>query len=116
MPGLDRPFRHMPMTYQTLAAIIRRQMGMSRKRFGNLDFDRLRQQGAGAIAQDLGQWIGDLAQLAQGDDLILFHGVSILVWICGWLTPPRIRRLPFPAPSPTLPHNSKISAPLPRPR
>jgi hypothetical protein len=69
----------MSVTNQTPMAIIRRQMGVSRKRLGNLGFDRLRQQGARAIAQDLGQRIGDLARLAQGEDLILFHGVSILV-------------------------------------
>jgi hypothetical protein len=51
----------MSVTHQTPPAIIRRQMGVSRKRLGNLGFDRLRQQGARAIAQHLGQRIGDLA-------------------------------------------------------
>jgi hypothetical protein len=48
--GLDRPFRHMPVTNQTPVAIIRRQMGVRSKRFGDLGFDRLRQQGARAMA------------------------------------------------------------------
>jgi hypothetical protein len=107
--GLDRPFRHMSMTHQTPAAIIRRQVGMSRKRFGDLRFNRLRQQGTRSVTENLGQRIGDLARLAQGDDFILFHGVSILVWICGWPIPPLITPPSFPAPSPTLPHSSRIS-------
>jgi hypothetical protein len=96
----------MPVAHQTPPAIIPRQMGVSRKRLGDLSFNCLRQQGTRAIAQDLGQRIGDLARLAQGDDLILFHGVSILVGICGRLTPPLIRRLSFPTLSPTFPHSS----------
>jgi hypothetical protein len=68
----------MSMTHQTPVAVIRRQMGVSRKRFGDLGFDRLRQQGTRSIAQDLGQRIGDLARLAQADDFIVYHGVSIL--------------------------------------
>jgi hypothetical protein len=91
---------------QTLAAIIRCQVSVGGKRLGHFGFDGLGQQGPCAIAQNLGQRIGNLARLAQGDDFILFHGVSILIWICGWLPPPLIRRLPFLAPSPTLPHSS----------
>ena len=87
MPGLDRPFRHMAVTHQTPVAIIRHQIGLSRKRFGDLDFDRLRPQGArhcgGPRSVDRRS-----RPLAQGDDPIRFHGVSILVWTCGWLTLP----------------------------
>jgi hypothetical protein len=91
----------MAVAYQTPAAIIRGQMSVGRKSFGNLGFDSLGKQGTRPIAQSFGQRIGAVTRLAQGDDLIVFHGVSILICICGWLTPPLIRRLPFPAPSPT---------------
>lgn len=87
------------------AAVLRGEMSVSRKRFGDLGFDRLGKQGMRAIAQDLGERIGDLTRLAQGDDFIVFHGVSILIWMCGRLPPPLIRRLPFPTPSTTLLHS-----------
>jgi hypothetical protein len=83
---------------QTPAAIIHRQMGMGRKGIGDLGFDGLRQQSTRSVAENLGQRIGNLARLAQGDDFILFHGVSILIWICGWLTPSPDTPPSFPGP------------------
>jgi hypothetical protein len=50
--GLDCPFRHMPVAHQTPSAVICRQMGVSRKRFGDLGFARLRQQGARTICAE----------------------------------------------------------------
>jgi hypothetical protein len=41
----------MSVTHQTPVAVIRCQMCVSRKRFGNLGFDRLRQQGTCSVAQ-----------------------------------------------------------------
>lgn len=83
---------------QTLTAVLRREMGIGFQRFGELGFNRLGQKLARSIAQDFSERIGELSGLAQGDNLIVFHGVSILIWICGWLhhrhdTPP-----PFPRP------------------
>jgi hypothetical protein len=59
--GLDRPFRHMPVTNQTPVALICRQMSVGRKGFRDLGFDCLRQQATRSVAQDLGQRTGDLA-------------------------------------------------------
>jgi hypothetical protein len=41
--------------------------------------------------------VGELSRLAQGDNLIVLHGVSILIWMCGWVchrhdTPPPLFR------------------------
>jgi hypothetical protein len=87
--GLNGPLWHMPMAHQTPAAIIRRKMSMSRKSLGDFGFYRLSQQSTRSIAQSFGQRIGKVTRLAQGDDGMVFHGVSILQWICGWLSPPR---------------------------
>jgi hypothetical protein len=87
----------MAVAHQATTAILRGEMGMGRESFGNFGLNRLRQQGTRAVAQRLGQRIGDVARLAQGDDIILFHGVSILQWMLHRLSPSLIRRLPFPA-------------------
>jgi hypothetical protein len=105
-PGLDRPFRHMAVPNETLSAIVCGEMRMGGKAFGKFGFNSLRQKLARSVPQNLGERIGKLSRLAQGNNLIVLHGVSILFWMCGWLVTATIRRLPYSAPSPTLLHSS----------
>jgi hypothetical protein len=100
----------MTVPNKTLTAVPGREIGMGHQTFGDLSFDRLRQKLARAIAQHFGKRIGKLSRLAQGDNLIVLHGVSILFWMCGWLVTATIRRLPYSSPSPTLPHSSALAA------
>jgi hypothetical protein len=48
--GLEGALRHMTVPDQTPAAIIRHQMGVSRKGLGDLRFDGLRQKGTRSVA------------------------------------------------------------------
>jgi hypothetical protein len=50
MPVWDGALRHMTMPHQTLAPLIRHQMGVGRKGLGDLRFDGLRQQGTRSVA------------------------------------------------------------------
>jgi hypothetical protein len=77
-------------------------MGTGFQAFGEFGFNCLRQKLARAIPQHLGEWIGQLSRRAQGDNRIVFHGVSIRLGMCGGLqqrhdTPP-----PFPRPVTTI--------------
>jgi hypothetical protein len=87
--GLDGAFRHLTVPHKTLAAVFRGETGMGGKQLGDLGFNGVSQKLPRAAAQDFGQRIGEFTRLAQGDDGIVFHGVSILSRICGWLSPPR---------------------------
>jgi hypothetical protein len=73
------------------------------------EFGRPYALGAGCyLMRKANGWIIDrAAEIAETERLaILFHGVSILKWMHDRLSPTRIRRLSFPAPSPTFPHSS----------
>jgi hypothetical protein len=54
----------MPMANQALAAIVRCEASMGRKKLGDLGLHRLRQQRTRAVAQRLCQRSGDVARLA----------------------------------------------------
>jgi hypothetical protein len=87
----------MAVPHKALKAVFGREMGMGRQTFGKLGFDGLGQKLTRTVAQDFSERIGELSRLAQGDNLIVLHGVSILIWICGWLchrhdTPPPLFR------------------------
>jgi hypothetical protein len=74
----------MAVPHKALTAVPGREIGVDRKAFGNLGFDSLGQKLARAIAQHLRKRIGELSRLAQGNNLIVLHGVSILlldVWL-----------------------------------
>src|SRR5262245_41853272 len=49
----------------------------------DLGFHRLRQQRAGALAQNIGQRIGKSPWLAELENITLGHGVSLLRWRSG---------------------------------
>jgi hypothetical protein len=74
----------MTVPHNALTAVPGREIGMGHQTFGDLSFDRLGQKLARAITQHLGERIGKLSRLAQGNNLIVLHGVSILlldVWL-----------------------------------
>src|SRR3984885_8140548 len=76
---------------------------------GNLRLDSMRQQRPRAVAQHLGQRIGECPWLAELENISLGHGVSLLRWRSGSFehphdTPPQ----PF-MPSPTFANSSAPS-------
>jgi hypothetical protein len=86
--------------HKALTAILNREMGIGCQAFREFGFDSLGQKLARSVSQNLGERIGKLSRLAQGDNLIVLHGVSILLWMCGWLVTATIRRFPYSASSP----------------
>jgi hypothetical protein len=87
----------MAVPHKALKAVFSREMGIGFQAFGKLGFNSLGQKLARSVPQNLGERIGKLPRLAQGDNLIVVHGVSILLWMCGWLchrhdTPPPLFR------------------------
>ena len=62
--GLNGPLRQMAVPHKTLAAIFAGQIGVSGKRRGDLGLHRLRQQLARAVAQNIGERIGEVSRLA----------------------------------------------------
>jgi hypothetical protein len=67
--------------------------------------DRLRDQTPGAAAKDFGERIVDSVFPAKGNNLILFHGVTLLSGRFGWLQH-QPRYAAFLTPSPTFRHSS----------
>src|SRR5215211_6945074 len=76
------------------------------EKFGHLGLDRLGQQGARSVAQNLGERVGERPWLKQLDDVSIGHGVSLLCWRSGGSNTPTIRRLLPVRPSPTSAHSS----------
>jgi hypothetical protein len=74
-------------------AVLDFQIGMFGQKLGDIALDRLGQQGPRAIAQDLGQLVGEDPWLNQLKDVIVGHGVSLLQWRSGGFSTPTIRRL-----------------------
>ena len=74
-------------------AVLDLQIGMFGQKLGDLGFDRLGQQGARTIAQDLGQLVSEDPWLNQLKDVIVGNGVSLLQWRSGGSHTPTIRRL-----------------------
>jgi hypothetical protein len=98
----------MPVAHQPLTAIIGEFVGMAVEQGGNLRLDGLRQQRPPAVAQHLGRRIGECPWLAELENIILGHGVSLLRWRSGSFehphdTPPQ----PF-MPSPTFANSSYL--------
>ena len=93
----------MPVAHDAPMAIAGLQISMFGQKLGNLGFDRLGQQSARPIAQDLSQMVGEGPWLNQLDDVIVGHGVSLLQWRSGGSNTPTIRRL-------TVSHRHQLSA------
>src|SRR6185369_7561853 len=83
----------LPVAHQALAAILGVLVGVAGEEGCNLRLDGLRQQRSRALAQNLGQRVGEGSWLDQLDDLILTHGVSLLWWRSGGSNTPTICRL-----------------------
>src|SRR5258706_16388823 len=81
-------------------------IGVFGDEFAHLGLDRLSQQGPRAVAQHLGQRVGERPWLKQLDDVSIRHGVSLLCWRSGGSNTPTIRRLLPVSPSPTFAHSS----------
>jgi len=56
------------------------ERGIFGQKLGDLRLDRLRQQGTGPVAQDLGERIDERPWLKQFGDIIVGHGISLLGW------------------------------------
>src|SRR3954447_13155534 len=78
------------------------------EKFSHLGLDRLRQQRARPVAQNLGERVGKRPWLKQLDHGSIGHGVSLLCWRSGGSDTPTIRRLLPVRPSPTS-ANSSVS-------
>src|SRR4051812_32119646 len=77
------------------------------EKFSHLGLDRLRQQRAPPIAQNLGERVGKRPWLKQLDHGSIGHGVSLLCWRSGGSNTPTIRRLLPVRPSPTSANSSR---------
>ena len=77
------------MTHQPLSAILGGQVGVGCKEIGNFGFNRLCQELASTLPQHVGQQIFEFPWLAQGNNGIVGHGVSLLreMWLAS--SPPR---------------------------
>src|SRR5277367_4388542 len=69
--------------YRLMTAVIGEFVGMAVEQGGNLRLDGLRQQRPRAVAQHLGQRIGECPWLAELENITLGHGVSLLRWRSG---------------------------------
>src|SRR5271167_2178195 len=81
--GHDLALGQMPVAHQALAAIICELVSMAAEQSGNLRLDGLRQQRFRAIAQHVGQRIGECPWLGELENISLGHGVSLLRWRSG---------------------------------
>src|SRR6516164_6916327 len=98
----------MPVAHQPLAAVIGELVGMAADQGGNLRLDGLRQQRSRAVAQHLGQRIGECSWLGELENISLCHGVSLLRWRSGSFEHPHDTP-PYPfMPSPTFVDSSAI--------
>src|SRR5215471_16561530 len=97
----------MPVAHQPLAAVIGELVGMAADQDGNLRLDGLRQQRSRAVAQHLGQRIGECSWLGELENISLCHGVSLLRWRSGSFEHPHDTP-PYPfMPSPTFVNSSR---------
>src|SRR5215472_14187431 len=101
----------MPVAHQPLAAVIGELVGMAADQGGNLRLDGLRQQRSRAVAQHLGQRIGECSWLGELANISLCHGVSLLRWRSGSFEHPHDTP-PYPfMPSPTFVDSSEHGKP-----
>jgi hypothetical protein len=91
--GHDLTLGQVAVAHDAPMAVLDLQIGMFGQKLGDLGFDRLGQQGARTIAQDLGQLVSEDPWLNQLKDVIVGHGVSLLQWRSGGSNTPTIRRL-----------------------
>src|SRR5207302_3560554 len=100
-PGHNLALRQMAVAHQPLAAVIGQLVGMADQQGCNLGLDVLRQQRAGAVAQNLGQRISKSSWLGELENISIGHGVSLLRWRSGGVEHPHDTP-PYPfMPSPT---------------
>jgi hypothetical protein len=78
--GHDLALGQMAVAHHAPAARVCLEIAMSVQKISDLRLDRLRQQGARPVAQNLGERIGEGPWLRKLDDVIIGHGVS-LVWL-----------------------------------
>jgi len=90
--GQHLPLRQMPVAHEALKSVRGFERGVLGEEIGNLGLDGLRQQGAGALAQDIGQRIGKAVWLGQLEVVMIRQGVSHLWWRSGGSNTPTIRR------------------------
>ena len=101
----------MPVAHQPLAAVIGELVGMAADQGGNLRLDGLRQQRSRAVAQHLGQRIGECSWLGELENISLCRGVSLLRWRSGSFEHPHDTP-PYPfMPSPTFVDSSATPTP-----
>ena len=104
--GHDLAFRQVPVANHALAASSGLEIDMLGEEFRHLGLDRLGQQGARSVAQNLGERVGERPWLRQLDDVSIGHGVSLLCWRSGGVEHPHDTP-PYPfMPSPTSAHSS----------
>jgi hypothetical protein len=95
--GHDLALGQATVAHDAPMAIPGLEIGMSGQKLGDFGFDRLGQQGARPIAQDLGQMVGEDPWLNQLDDVIVdtaYHSFDEEVEA---RTPPRYAALPIHA-------------------
>jgi hypothetical protein len=97
MPVNDLTLGQMAVAHQPSAAIFGVLAGVAVEEPGDLRFDGLGEQSAGAAAKHLGQRIGKRAWLGQLENAIVGHGVSLLRWRSGGSNTPRYAALPLHA-------------------
>jgi hypothetical protein len=81
------------VTHQALPAVAGALVGVRGEEARHLGLDRLRQQRAGAGAQNIGERIGERPWLDERKNVSVGHGVSLLRWRSGGSNTPTIRRL-----------------------
>jgi hypothetical protein len=96
-------------TAHPLLAVFRLQIGMLAEKVRDLCLDRSGERGTGPIARDFGEPIVEQSWLNQLDNVILWHGLSLLRWRSGGVTHPHdIPPSLFP-PSPTFGDSSYMA-------
>src|SRR4029079_5463654 len=90
--GHHLTLRQMPVAHEALKPVRGFERGVLSEEIGNLGLNGLRQQGAGALAQDIGQRIGKAVWLGELEDVMVRQGVSLLWWRSGGSNTPTIRR------------------------
>ena len=102
----DRPLRQVAVPNQALPAVIGALVGMFPKKAGYFGFNSLSKQRSRAVAQNVGQSIGEGPWLNQSKNVSVGHGVSLLRWRSGGVKHPHDTP-PYPfMPSPTFANSS----------
>ncbi len=81
--GHDLALGQMSVAHQPLATIVGELVGMVAQQGRNLGLNRLRKQRSRAVAQNLGQRIGESSWLGELENVSVGHGVSLLRWRSG---------------------------------